>query len=76
MIVGLDAIAIGERGANGSGRRRRANAEMNRRRRIPHEHIGGMIRGLAVDGRVARKPREHRGRDHTASLKLPSTSID
>ena len=60
VIVGLDAIAIGERRAHGAGRRRGANAEVHRGRRIPHEHVGRVVGGRAVDRRVARKPGEHR----------------
>ena len=40
VIVGLDAIAIRERGADRPGRRRGANAEVHRGRRIPHQHVG------------------------------------
>ena len=76
VIVGLDAIAIGQRRANGAGRRRGANAEMNRGRRIPHEHVGGVIGRRAIDRRIARKPREHRGLRPHRLVQLPSTSIE
>ncbi len=59
MIVGLDAIAIGERGAHRAGRREGANAEVHRRRRIPDEHVGRIVRRRAVHRLELREPRQH-----------------
>jgi hypothetical protein len=59
VIVRLNAIAIGKRGADAARRRRGANAEVHGDRRVPHEHIGGVLGRCAINGGVARKPGQH-----------------
>jgi len=44
-VTGVDAVAVGGRGLHAPSRRLRAHAEMQRRGRIPHEHVGRGIGG-------------------------------
>src|SRR5579872_2814506 len=53
VIVGVDVIAIGERGAyDRPVRLERANAEVDRVGSVPHEDLGGVARRAAVDRSV------------------------
>ena len=58
VVVGSDAVAIGERRCHGSVRLVGANAEVHRVRRIPDEHVGRVWRGARVDRRIEREARE------------------
>ena len=54
-IVGVDAIAVGERRVHGARSGVRLDAEVDRGRRVEHEDFGLVLGGAAVDGRVLRE---------------------
>jgi hypothetical protein len=60
VVVGIDLVAIGERGLDGAGLRERANAEVDRGCRVPDEHLGRVERRPTVHGRVLREAGKHR----------------
>ena len=60
VVVGGDAVAVGERGGDASMRLEGPNPEVDRFRRIPHAHVGGIGRGTRIDRCVERETREQR----------------
>ena len=61
VVVGVDAIAVGEGRLHAVGAGLRAHAEMQRRRRVPDEHVGLAAGRTAVDRRVSREAGQARG---------------
>ena len=61
VVVGVDAVAIGQGGPDGARSRARADAEENRGGRVPDEHRGLVLRGPAVGRRVLGEAGEARG---------------
>jgi hypothetical protein len=59
VVVGRDLVAISECRVDRAMRLERADAEVDRRGRIPHEHVGGIGRWNPIVGRELREPREH-----------------
>ena len=59
-VVVIDVIAIGERRVHGSRRRVRADAEVDRGRRIPHEHFRLVSGGPAIVRRILREAGQSR----------------
>ncbi len=61
VVVGRDLVAIGERRVHGAVRLERANADVQRGRRIPDQHLRRIGRGDAVERRELREAGEQRG---------------
>ena len=59
-IVGVDAVAIGERRVDRAGRCVRLDAEVDRGRRVEDEDLRRILGGAAVDRRVLREAGEPR----------------
>ena len=54
-IVGVDAVAVGERGMDRAGGGVRLDSEVDRGRRVEDEDFGRVLGGAAVDRRVLRE---------------------
>jgi hypothetical protein len=61
IVVGADAIAVGERRRDDAVRLIGANAEIDRGGRVPDADVGRVGRGTLIEWLVERKPREQRG---------------
>ena len=48
-VVCVDAVAVGQCRVDAAGRRVRLDAEVDRGRRVPHEHLGRIVGRPAVD---------------------------
>ena len=73
VVVGADAVAVGERRGNGSAWRERAQAEVDRVRGVPDPHFGGVGRRTFVDGGVEREAGEQR---RLAPDRLVESAVD
>ena len=62
VVVRVDVVAVGQRGAHhGSVLFERADAEVDRVGRVPHEHLGRILGGAAIHGTVLGEMGEHGG---------------
>ena len=61
VVIGGDAVAVGERGGDRSARLEGADAEVDRVRRIPHADFGRVGRRTLIDRLVEREAGEQRG---------------
>jgi len=60
IVVGADAVAVGQRVRDGAVRLEGANAEVDRGGRVPDEDVGGVGRGALVGRLVLREAGEER----------------
>src|SRR5205085_447293 len=77
VVVGVDVVAVGEGGAHRVAvALERADAEVDRVGRVPHQHLGRILGGAPVHGAVLRESREaggpapHRLVQHAVDLHL------
>jgi hypothetical protein len=61
VVVRLDLVAVRQSGVDGAGRSVRPDAEVNRGRRIPDQHLCSIVRRAAVDGGILGESGERYG---------------